>query len=329
MSNSRKRAGASVDGGGDNAKEEDATTNSVPTNRQRIMGSHNIGSARSRADAASSNFQRETMLRKNKAYQGLNRGMADTIRDLMLPPPTDTDDPAVITLPLLNEYQRQSTVIEEKYGGIPCEVVSMGNNEANQLGFHTATIEGIVPPTPPTLVEGGLGNQIRSIGAGGIHSVALSNAGIPYSWGCGDDGTLGRLVTKGEKEGNPTAITGFVRYDEGGVGVEEDGEIVQIAVGDTSTLFLSLSGSVYQCGMYKDMDSGKFSDINGPEGSPLGCNATPVHVFQMPGKVLSIHAKGSVNAAILEDRRVVTWGKHSPRSMPIVECILLFDYFLT
>jgi regulator of chromosome condensation len=39
---------------------------------------------------------------------------------------------------------------------------------------------------------GAVANRILKIVCGGMHTVALSNQGKVYTWGCNDDGALGR-----------------------------------------------------------------------------------------------------------------------------------------
>jgi hypothetical protein len=65
---------------------------------------------------------------------------------------------------------------------------------------------------------------------------------------------------------------------------------------------------VYQCGAYRDVEDLPYSDMDGPTGTPLAFNPTPVHVFQMPGKPKEIFAGRSFNAALLPDHTLVTWG---------------------
>jgi alpha-tubulin suppressor-like RCC1 family protein len=202
-----------------------------------------------------------------------------------------------------DEYIRCSIIIDRSFD-IPhlCKVVGMGNNESSQLGFEVTENNSNIPPTLIPICQ-----PIRMVKAGGLHSVALSASGVPYSWGSNDDGTLGRPTTDVSQETRPLPITGFVRSHDF---VSEDDQIMQIALGDSHSLFLSLSGNVYQCGMYKDMDSGVFSDIDGRNGSPLGGNTKPVHVFQLSDTVTEIYAGGGYNAALLADHTIVTWGMY-------------------
>ena len=60
--------------------------------------------------------------------------------------------------------------------------------------------------------------------------------------------------------------------------------------------------------MYKDVDSGKFSDVPiGSTESPKGSNEYPVKIA-FPKKVKSIKAGDSFNAAIMDDGDLYTWG---------------------
>lgn len=281
---------------------------------KRVAPSPLIVARRAAAHAHSAAAFRSAMnRRRQRELCQLNQAFAAAVASRALPaaPAAGIDQPFDM-LDDMNEYLRLSALIERKFGIAPYQVVVMGSNESNQLGLESrADSAGGNVGIPPTLISR-LRSDIRMVQAGGVHSVALSTSGVPYSWGSDDEGTLGRESAEGTNTQaiTPSKIVDFVRFD----GVREDGRIVQIAAGDSTTLFLSLSGNVYQCGIYSALDIRNFSDIDGANGSPLGCNEKPVHVFQMPGKVLSIHSKGSVNAAIMEDFSVVTWGTY-PRSL--------------
>jgi regulator of chromosome condensation len=70
---------------------------------------------------------------------------------------------------------------------------------------------------------------------GGMHTVALSSNGVPYSWGCNDDKALGRDGP--EEKVLPVPLKILV-----------DG----IAVGDSHSIFYSTIDSVaFMCGLYR------------------------------------------------------------------------------
>ena len=77
--------------------------------------------------------------------------------------------------------------------------------------------------------------QVFSIACGGLHNAVVTASGQVYTWGCSDDGSLGR-------EGNE-AIPSLV--DAGGLA---DESVLSVACGDGQTIALTSSGQVYGWG---------------------------------------------------------------------------------
>ena len=82
-----------------------------------------------------------------------------------------------------------------------------------------------------------------------MHSVAMRKDGRPFTFGCSDDGALGRLLDEKQdtelQASSPGEVTGFFSAD----GINEDGTIIDIAAGDSFTVFLTIRGNVYMTGM--------------------------------------------------------------------------------
>lgn len=77
--------------------------------------------------------------------------------------------------------------------------------------------------------------QICKLYCGGMHTVALSSAGIPYSWGCNDDMALGR-------DGKEDKVLPVIL----------DMKVNGIAVGDSHSIFYNTEvGAAYMCGLYR------------------------------------------------------------------------------
>jgi alpha-tubulin suppressor-like RCC1 family protein len=256
------------------------------------------------SSSSSSSFALEWQRRGNKAYYVLNREIAAATKQANTLFADRTDDKLLDTTNLLaNEYVRQTTVLDQLYRN-EGSLLGMGQDENFQLGFFSPDDEvDDKSRIPPSFIE--TGQLMRQISAGGIHSVALSTHHVPYTWGTNDLGQLGRLVEEETHQVRPMPVTGFQRRDTGAV---EDGQIVQIAAGDMHTLFLSGSGAVYQCGGYRDDAYKVFSD-EGEDGKIKGSNKLPVHVHQMPGEARAIFAGDAMNAALLMDHSLVTWGE--------------------
>ena len=90
---------------------------------------------------------------------------------------------------------------------------------------------------------------VSQICAGGMHTVALSKAGRVFSWGCNDEGSLGRLADDGTalSDEDECAVPGeVVTFPEG------TPKIVQISAGDSHSAALTEQGAVFFWGGWRD-----------------------------------------------------------------------------
>uniref|UniRef100_A0A672GDI5 RCC1-like domain-containing protein n=1 Tax=Salarias fasciatus TaxID=181472 RepID=A0A672GDI5_SALFA len=108
-------------------------------------------------------------------------------------------------------------------------VLVLGQGDVGQLGLG----EDVLQRKKPGLVS--MPEKIVQVTAGGMHTVCLSESGNVYTFGCNDEGALGR-------EGSET-VPGKVELDE---------KVVQVSAGDSHSLALTDSGSVYIWGSYRD-----------------------------------------------------------------------------
>ena len=208
---------------------------------------------------------------------------------------------------------------------ISADVIVMGQEDTGQLGLYRGDDAVNRMGVPATVLQERRGQNTIQVGCGGLHSVALTADGKVYTFGCNDDGALGRLWT--EEDGSeermsimPGLITEMIPASDVETVAKhvvhapnnESETVVMVSCGDSHTTLLTISGNVYTAGMYKDTDSGKFRDPKaaslGGDMSIKGNNKTPVHVHRMPGRVKFIASGGACNAAILEDDSLVTWG---------------------
>ena len=75
------------------------------------------------------------------------------------------------------------------------KLISLSNISFIHIGLGDDAPPEIKKPRKPSLFD--IGNliparSIVSIICGGMHTVALTNTGIVYTWGCNDEGALGR-----------------------------------------------------------------------------------------------------------------------------------------
>lgn len=89
-------------------------------------------------------------------------------------------------------------------------------------------------PALVTLPEG-----VVQVAAGGMHTVCVSDTGSVYTFGCNDEGALGRETTVEGSEMVP-----------GKVVLEE--RVVQVSAGDSHTAALTEDGTVFYWGCFRD-----------------------------------------------------------------------------
>ena len=73
-------------------------------------------------------------------------------------------------------------------------VLSLGTGDTGQLGLG----EDILERSKPALVNGITG-KVVAIAAGGMHTVCLTTEGAVWSFGCNDEGALGRPIEDDEE----------------------------------------------------------------------------------------------------------------------------------
>ena len=95
----------------------------------------------------------------------------------------------------------------------------------------------------PALVKA-IEKGVKTVVAAGMHSLALTVDGVVLSFGCNDDGALGRAIDDDEE--------GFTPGE-----VELPAKIVQISAGDSHSAALDENGKAYYWGTFRD-SSGAF-----------------------------------------------------------------------
>lgn len=140
-------------------------------------------------------------------------------------------------------------VSHESHRKEPGVVLVLGQGDVGQLGLG----EDVMQRKKPGLVP--LPEKIVQVTAGGMHTVCLSESGHVYTFGCNDEGALGRC--------GPEGVPGKVELEE---------KVVQVSAGDSHTVALTDDGSVYIWG--------SFRDNNGVIGllEPLKTSPTPIKV---------------------------------------------------
>jgi regulator of chromosome condensation len=208
------------------------------------------------------------------------------------------------------EYIRQASKLKELYQKVfPGMVLTCGSNEMNSLGYQ---LENNV--SRPKRVRA-LPVPIVQIASGSCHTVTRDANGHVYAFGSSDEGAMGR---SGEDYTGDLRVTGFIPSKHASFLTpidKEDNCIVKIKCGTLTTLFLTIHGNLYEAGCYRDYKDTKLRVPKPPDDTsveekefPYGVHQTPAHLYQIRGKVVDMACGTYMNAAILEDGTLLTWG---------------------
>ncbi|KAM4044542.1 regulator of chromosome condensation [Anomaloglossus baeobatrachus] len=115
-------------------------------------------------------------------------------------------------------------------GGI---VLTLGQGDVGQLGLG----EDVMERKKPALVS--LPEPIVQAEAGGMHTVCLGVSGSIYTFGCNDEGALGRDTTEEGSETQPAEV-------------DLAEKVVQVSAGDSHTAALTADGRVFIFGSFRD-----------------------------------------------------------------------------
>lgn len=165
---------------------------------------------------------------------------------------------------------------------LPGCVLTLGEGDTGQLGLG----EDVMERTKPAKVD--IDAEIVQVTAGGMHSVCLTSDGKVYTFGCNDEGALGRKTSDEDECMNPYPV-------------ELDQRIVYVCAGDSHTAALSQSGSVFIWGTFRD--------ANGPLGLLPDGSKSELPVAILPGQTVAKISSGSDHLVCLtDDGEIFTFG---------------------
>ncbi|KAK4303800.1 hypothetical protein Pmani_024218 [Petrolisthes manimaculis] len=164
-------------------------------------------------------------------------------------------------------------------GGV---ILTVGMGDIGQLGLGPDVEEKSLPAVVPSLTD------IVAVAAGGLHTVCIDKAGKVRTWGCNDEGALGRLTPNEED-----AFTSGT--------VDVPGKVVQICAGDCHTAALTDDGTVYAWGCFRD-NSGPLGFL---EDGVL--QKTPIKLTT-DAPVVKISSGNNHLVLLTKDGRVLTCG---------------------
>ncbi|XP_052285251.1 regulator of chromosome condensation-like isoform X2 [Dreissena polymorpha] len=132
-----------------------------------------------------------------------------------------------------DSVQKKKKVHHPCHQDVAGVVLICGEGDVGQLGLG----EDVMEKARPTLVD--IPDKIIQVCGGGMHTVCLTEKGEVYTFGCNDEGTLGRDTSEDGAETRPGKVEGLPR-------------IVMVSGGDSHTAALSEEGKVYIWGNFRD-----------------------------------------------------------------------------
>uniref|UniRef100_A0A2M3Z220 Putative alpha-tubulin suppressor n=1 Tax=Anopheles braziliensis TaxID=58242 RepID=A0A2M3Z220_9DIPT len=135
-------------------------------------------------------------------------------------------------------------------------VLACGQGEVGQLGLG----EDVMEKTRPAIVDGL--SDVVDISAGGMHNLCLTATGKVYSFGCNDEGALGRDTSEEGSE--------FVAKP-----IDLPGPCVKISAGDSHSACLLEDGRVFAWGSFRDSHGNMGLTLEGNKRLPI--EVLPTH----------------------------------------------------
>ncbi|EDL30108.1 regulator of chromosome condensation 1, isoform CRA_c [Mus musculus] len=204
----------------------------------------------------------------------------DKLRDKKMPPKriAKRRSPPEDAIP----KSKKVKVSHRSHNTEPGLVLTLGQGDVGQLGLGESVLERKKPALVPLLQD------VVQAEAGGMHTVCLSQSGQVYSFGCNDEGALGRDTSVEGSE----MVPGKVELQE---------KVVQVSAGDSHTAALTEDGRVFLWG--------SFRDNNGVIGllEPMKKSMVPVQV-QLDAPVVKVASGNDHLVMLTNDGDLYTLG---------------------
>lgn len=155
-----------------------------------------------------------------------------------------------------------------------------GQGDMGQLGLGEDKMESRFPTAVASLPD------IVDCCAGGMHSLCLTQTGDIYSFGCNDEGALGRDTSEDGSEFEPRKM-------------DLPGQAVKICAGDSHSACLLEDGRVFACGSFRNshgnmgltLEGNKWRPVNilpGVEAHDISSGADHLVILACNGNVFTI-----------------------------------------
>lgn len=246
-----------------------------------------------RADAAALSTRRIATSKSSskkeelaKHIRCLNRSFLDWFSS------TISSDASALCVDGAQDYIDYINALEDRYCRRYGEVLTFGTGDCGQLA-HGVEEDDDLMVRYPRIVYSLRNKKVSGISCGGLHNAVYTEEGQVYTWGCADDGSLGR---PGE-ESVPLLVQGDMLNET----------IIRVACGDGQTIAISTTGTVWGWGCYKDKEGQKWfhsasgADINQQRNEPM-------RIQGIASRAVDVACGSSFCVASCEDGSLYSWG---------------------
>lgn len=188
------------------------------------------------------------------------------------------------------DYIDYATQLEDRFLRKYGEVLTFGSGDCGQLAHGMEKDEDLMVRFP-RIVYSLRDKKVCGIACGGLHNAVYTEDGHVYTWGCSDDGSLGR---SGD-ESAPLLVSAL-----------SEELVIGVACGDGQTIVLTAAGTVWGWGCYKDKEGNKWFNCGSGETNFNRQQNTPM-LLDLPNTV-DIKCGSSFNLARCSDGGVYSWG---------------------
>ncbi|CEG47261.1 FOG: RCC1 domain [Plasmopara halstedii] len=193
----------------------------------------------------------------------------------------------------MKEYLNYAREIDAKFGARYGQILTFGSGDCGQLG-HGVEMDDDLMAKVPRVVHSLAKLKVARVACGGLHSAAITASGEVYTWGCDDDGALGR---DGD-ENVPTKV---------GMFGPQDAIAIQVVGGDCHTAVVTLAGEVYTWGCYRDKEGKQWCDARSAKDAFKRKQTRPFLIKALDN-IADVRCGSSFNLVRTNDGRVYSWG---------------------
>ena len=186
--------------------------------------------------------------------------------------------------------------LEDRYLRTHGEVLTFGSGDCGQLAHGMDNDEDLAVKFP-RIVYSLRDKKVCWVACGGLHNAVVTEDGAVHTWGCNDDGSLGRA---GEE-----SIPGIVE------GIPKDDPVIGVDCGDAHTVAVTAGGAVYAWGCFKDKEGKKWFSPRADAASPeqtIKRQCDDAHRVHGLPKMVEVAAGASYCIGLADDGLVWSWG---------------------